>query len=102
LDAAYYETRVVFLYEFIAECIALFKVVTSVDVDEWEGETCRVKCFVSKVRHDDRVLSTREEKCRIIKLGCGLTEHVNGFSFELLEVAKVIVRHDYLILKISC
>jgi hypothetical protein len=78
-------------YEFIAVDHGLLKVVTGIDMNQWEGRTCGPEGFFCEPCHHDGIFTAREEKGGVLKLSGGLTEYKDRLGFELVEMGEVIV-----------
>jgi len=80
-------------HEFIAVGHGFVEVVAGVDVDEREGHACGPEGLASEPGHDDRVFATGEEQGRVLELSGGLAKDEDGFGFELVEMAEMVVGH---------
>ena len=80
-------------HELVAVGHRFLEIVARVDVDERKGHARGPECLAGEPGHHDRVFASGEKQGRIFKLGGGFTEHENGFGFELIEVAEIVVGH---------
>ena len=93
LDRADHQGRADEFHEFIAVSHGFLEIVASVDVDKREGHAGRPESLAGEPRHDDRILAAGKKQGRVFKLGRGFAEDENGFGFELVEMAEVIIGH---------
>jgi hypothetical protein len=91
LDKADDELGTEEFYEFIAVDHGLLKVVTGIDVNQWEGRASGPEGFFRKPCHDDGIFTAREEEGGVLKLSGGLAEDEDRFGLKLVEMGEVVV-----------
>ncbi|CAI8424882.1 MAG: Uncharacterised protein [Cryomorphaceae bacterium] len=79
LYRSYHELNAEVLDELVSEGHGFWKVVTRIDVNEWERNLRWEKSLAGQVGHDDAVFTTRKEDGWIIELGKDLTNDVDRF-----------------------
>ena len=93
LDGADDEAGADEFHEFIAVGHGFREIVAGIDVDEREGHARRPEGLAGEPGHDDGVLAAGEKQGGVFKLGGGFAQDEDGFGFELVEVAEVVVGH---------
>ena len=93
LDEADHEPGSEFFGKGIAVVERLLEIMSGVHMQEQERNFRRPERLRREVGHDDGILATREKQGGVLELGRRLTQDVNGFGFEVVEMVELVVRH---------
>ena len=93
LDEADHEPGSEFFGKGIAVVERLLEIMSGVHMQEQERNFRRPERLRREVGHDDGILAAREKQGGVLELGRRLTQDVNGFGFEVVEMVELVVRH---------
>ena len=69
------------------------EIVPGINMNQGKRKPGGPERLAGQVGHHDGILSSREQESRVLKLGSCFPQHENGFGFELVKVAELIVGH---------